>query len=96
MIELLLVSLFQAVSGAPAEAPPAPAQAEQTGAAPAPVQPQDVMRCRMVPMEGSNLRQRRCTTAAQDELANQESARAVRDVQSNSGRFGQVVTSGGQ
>lgn len=53
-------------------------------------------RRRMVRSQGSNLRRRRCTNAAEDGCAHRETSRMMRDVQSQSGRFGEVVTQGGQ
>lgn len=104
MLAFLVVSLFQAAAGAPADAPPtadagaAQQEGEQTAGAPAAQQAPEAeqRRCRMVRSEGSNLRHRRCTSAAEDERAHRETSRMMRDVQSQSGRFGEVVTQGGQ
>lgn len=94
MIDLLFVALLQATVATaepaqPTAAPETPAaQSEQAEAPPEPV------RCRMVRVENSNLRQRRCTTRSQDEAMNQATARELRDMQSQSGRGGDLTPAG--
>lgn len=90
MTELVFIALFQAaVAGAdpapPAVQPAPPATEQQSAAAP------ERERCRMVTREGSNLRERRCTTASQDEEMNQASAGVMRDMQAQAGRHGSLV-----
>ena len=88
MIELLFISLFQAAAGAPAEPPAdAPAPAAQTEEA----EPdwRDRPRCRNIAHTGSRIAsERRCTTPRQDEEMARESARSLRETQSQSGRSG--------
>ncbi|MCR6643465.1 MAG: hypothetical protein NVV62_02475 [Terricaulis sp.] len=88
MIDLLFIALMQAAVATtePAAPPPTPetqaAQGEQAEA------PPEAVRCRMVRVENSNLRQRRCTTRAQDEAMNQATSRELREMQSQAGRGG--------
>ncbi|HRO04169.1 MAG TPA: hypothetical protein PLS69_11255 [Terricaulis sp.] len=84
MLDLLFIGLLQASVATADPAPaPAPAATETTQAAPA---AQEERRCRMVRMEGSNIRQRRCTTAAEDEAFNAATAAQLREMQSQGGR----------
>jgi len=87
MLDLLFIGLLQATVATADPAPaPAPAATETTQAAPAAPAAQEERRCRMVRMEGSNLRQRRCTTAAEDEAFNAATAAELREMQSQGGR----------
>lgn len=89
MLEVLFVALFQAAAGPaaePAEAAPAAQSTPADAAAAAPAE--EPRRCRMVRREGSNLRVRVCTTASEDEAMHDATSGMMRDVQSQSGRFG--------
>ena len=96
MIQFLFLVMAEAAIGepAPAQTPPAteatsPAPAASdatasTAAAPAPAaapQAQDRVRCRMVPVLGSRLGQRRCTTLRQDEAQATDAKREMDDLQ---------------
>lgn len=91
MLEILFVALFQAAAGPatePVEAAPA-AHAAPADAAPAAAPAEEPRRCRMERREGSNLRVRVCTTASEDQAMHDATSGVMRDVQSQSGRFGQ-------
>ena len=77
----LMLSAAQPAEPAPAAETPAAQQQQQPAA-------EEERRCRMVRMENSNLRQRVCRTAAEEEALNAASAREMREMQSNSSRFG--------
>lgn len=84
MLDLVFIALLQATVATSEPAAPAAAATETSAAAPeAPAEP---VRCRMVRMEGSNLRQRRCTTAAEDEALHSATSRELREMQSQAGR----------
>ena len=83
MLDLLLVALLQASM---ATTEPAAAPAATTEPAAAQTETQEPVRCRMVRVEGSNLRQRRCTTPSEDEALHSATSRELREMQSQSGR----------
>lgn len=88
MIDLIFISLLQAAAGGPAEV--------TTGAQPPAAQTEEVEQdwrdrpqCRNIARTGSRIpSERRCTTPRQDEELARESSRALRDIQSQSGRSG--------
>lgn len=97
MLDLIFIALMQAVIVAdPApSSPPAEQPATATPAADE-VAPEDRMRCRMVRMQGSHVRERRCTSMANDETMNQATAREIREMQSQGGRGGDLTFGSGR
>jgi hypothetical protein len=89
MIELLFVALVQTAAGPAAEPPQAAPTEQAADAAAAPLPEPVVRRCRMERREGSNLRVRVSTTASEDQAMHDATSGIMRDVQSQSGRFGQ-------
>ncbi len=90
MLAAAVLSALLAVAQTAEPAPAAPAT--EAPAATEQQQPaaDEERRCRMVRMENSNLRQRVCRTAAEEEALNAASARDMREMQSNSSRFGRT------
>jgi len=86
MLDLLLIGLLQATVATTDPAPTTAPAATETATTAAAPQPQEERRCRMVRVEGSNLRQRRCTTASEDEALHSATSRELREMQSQSGR----------